>query len=326
MPQPSVAYAVGRVRAQARKPLGEAQFERLLMAASYEDAQRLLGEMGWPDTQDGDVDAVSIRMLEHYCKLLRDISPEPALTDTFLLRHDARNLKALLKARVLGTSPEGLSNCGTQPTEALRHAVTERSYSKLPPAFRQAMEGLEKQLALQVDPMVIDVRLDQALFAEIDQRMKSLKSPAVKRYFDTKADFHNAVALLRLQALPGHPLPLSTVLLPGGSISLKQWQAIAAKPETLAKAFSAYDISLRQLLVQAQHDPVQIPALEKAVDDALLDLFRPLRHEPFASEVLLGWLLAHEREAGAVRLIMAGKLNGFPHELIRERLRAAYGR
>jgi V/A-type H+-transporting ATPase subunit C len=55
-------------------------------------------------------------------------------------------------------------------------------------------------------------------------------------------------------------------------------------------------------------------------------LFRPLRNEPFAVEVLIGWLLAHEREAGAVRLIMAGKLNGFSQEAIRERLRDAYGR
>ena len=70
----------------------------------------------------------------------------------------------------------------------------------------------------------------------------------------------------------------------------------------------------------------RLPALEKAADDYLISLFRPQRYDPYAIEVLIGWLLAHEREAGAVRLILAGKLNGFDEGLIRERLREAYGR
>ena len=40
---------------------------------------------------------------------------------------------------------------------------------------------------------------------------------------------------------------------------------------------------------------------------------------------LVGYLLAEEREAGAVRLVMAGKQNGFDMEAIRERLRDLYG-
>ena len=326
MPQPSIAYAVGRVRAHARRPLGEAQLERLLSAATYEDALRMLTEMGWPDTQDSDVDTLSIGILEQACGLLRDISPQPELTDTFLLRHDARNLKALLKARILGVKPEGLSRCGTIPLDVMRHAVTERDYKKLPEILRQAIVALEKQVALDVDPMAIDVRLDQALYSEIASRMKTSGSLPAKRYFEAKVDFHNAVALLRLNRIPDQQLRLSDFLLPGGTVGKRQWQAIAAAPETLPNAFKAYDARLRDKLRLAQQDGRQIPALEKAVDDYLLALFRPLRNEPFSVEALLGWLLAFEREAGAVRLIMAGKLNGFQQEQIRERLRAAYGR
>ena len=50
-----------------------------------------------------------------------------------------------------------------------------------------------------------------------------------------------------------------------------------------------------------------------------------MRFDPFSIEVLIGRLLAHEREAAAVRLIMAGKLNDFPVAMIRERLREVYG-
>ena len=50
-------------------------------------------------------------------------------------------------------------------------------------------------------------------------------------------------------------------------------------------------------------------------------------HDPtsFALLLYLGYLLAVEREASAVRLVMAGKQNGFDMDAIRERLRDLYG-
>lgn len=326
MPQTSIAYAVGRVRAAARKPLGETQLERLLSAATYDDALRLLGEMGWPESRGGDVEQVSVRMLEQACEKLRAISPESELTDSFLLRHDGQNLKALLKARILGVKPEGLSNCGTIPLDVLRHAVTEHNYKKLPPALEEAMNALEKKVALEVDPTRIDVLIDQAVYGLAAERVKGSKSQAAKAFFEGRADLKNAVSFLRMQAMQEKESRFMGFLLPGGAISPKAWQDILKKPETLGKAFAHYGKAIKGAVEKAQADTRQIPALEKAADDYLLKLFRPSRNEPFSIEVLLGWLLAHEREAGAVRLIMAGKLNGFSREQITERLREAYGR
>ena len=326
MPQSSIAYAVGRVRAAARKPLGEAQLERLLSAAGYDEALRLLGEMGWPDPQGLNVEQLSVQMLEQACSRLREITPDPMLTDTFLLRHDAQNLKSLFKARILGVKADGLSDCGTIPLDTLHHAVTEHIYKKLPPAFESVMKALEKSIALEVNPMEIDVRIDQALYGMIEQRLKSSKSQPSKDYFAGKADLYNAIAYLRLNAMQTNDIKFEDILLPGGTINKKGWLEIAVKPEKLASSFRKYGKTIQLRLMKAQQDAKEVPALEKAADDYLLGLFRPMRNDPFSIEVLIGWLLSHEREASAVRLIMAGKLNDFPQELIRERLREAYGR
>ncbi len=326
MPQPSVAYAVGRVRAQARKPLGEAQLERLLTAPDYDEALRLLGEMGWPEPEGRDVQALSVGMLEKACAELRSISPDPNLTDLFLLRHDAQNLKALLKARVLGVEPEALSRCGTIPVDVLRHAVTEHNYKLLPEAFKAAMEALEKRVAIDPDPMEIDVRMDQALYQLIGDRLQKGGSEVARKFFSAKADLQNAVTYLRLQAVGQDELKLADFLLPGGSVNKTDWLKLPTRPESLPRLFAAYGRTVTAALIRAAADPRAIPALEKAADDYLLGLFRPLRNQPFSTDVLIGWLLAHERETAAVRLILAGKLNGFPQELIRERLREAYGR
>ena len=59
------------------------------------------------------------------------------------------------------------------------------------------------------------------------------------------------------------------------------------------------------------------------MDDALLELYRPFRFQ-ICPERAAAYFLAVQRETAAVRLILAGKQNGFDAENIRERLRDLY--
>lgn len=326
MPQPSIAYAIGRVRASVRKPLGEAQLERLLASPSFEDARHTLAEMGWTGAEEEDIGRLSVQMQELACAKIREITPDPELTNLFLLRYDAQNLKTLLKARILGEQPESLSLCGTLSPEILRHAVAEHVYHKLPAAFATVMNSLEKSLVIHINPMEIDAKIDQSYYMMVQETLKKIKSKAAKNYFSAKADLQNAVTFLRLLAMKELDLPMKDLLLPGGTITQAVWLGLWDHPEKMTRMFAPYGKGISTALGAALLNNKAIPALEKEADDYLLSLFRPYRHEPFAIEALIGWLLSHERESGAVRLIMAGKRNGFPEGLIRERLRDAYGR
>ena len=255
---------------------------------------------------------------------MRRVTPDPALTDAFLLRYDAQNLKILLKARILGEEPERLSACGTIAPDVLRHAVSERVYKKLPAAFMEAMQALEKRVALKADPMEIDAVIDRAAFQMALDLMKRTKSDTARQYFSAKADLQNAVTALRIRALKGLNVKPEQLYLPGGSI--KKWPDANELEEKLPRLFSAWPAAVREAVSLSSRDAARIPVLEKAAEDHLLSMWRPFRHEPFTVEALIGWLLAHERAAQAVRLIMAAKLNGFSEEALRERLREAYGR
>lgn len=326
MPQPSIAYAVARIRSLAKQPLAGAQLERLLGASDYQEARHILSDIGWADAEIQGVEAASVSMMERTCRLVRSLSTDPLMTDSFFLRHDAQNLKSLYKARILGTEPEGLSSCATIPVAVLSHAVSERVYSKLPGAFKKAMNELEKQTALKVSPMLIDVRIDQALYQEISDRLKDHPSVLAREYFRVKADIINALTFLRLREISQAGLRFGSLLVPGGLITPGMWRRVEENPERLPRLFARYGHRLHSAFVKAMSDQKALPALEKAADDYLISLFRPYRNEPFSVEVLLGHLLALERETAAVRLILAGKLNGFEPELIRERLREAYVR
>lgn len=323
MPQPSIAYAIGCVRAPSRKPLGRQELERLIAASDYEEARRQLSDLGYGGGQEGSVSALSVRALENACAYLRRISPAPELTDSFLLRYDAQNLKILLKARILGEAPEALSGCGTIAPDTLRHAVSERVYRKLPSPLKEAMEALEKRVALEVKPIEIDARIDRAAYALMLSKAEASGCKTALEYFSRRADLQNLITTLRLRNMGGLDIAEEELYLPGGSI--KKWPEGAEAAEKLPRLFMGWPAAVREAVSRAVADAGRIPALEKAAEDYLLSLWRPFRHEPFAPEALIGWLLAHERAAQAVRLILAAKLNGFSEETLRERLREAYG-
>ena len=123
MPQSSIAYAIGSARAPSRRPLGRSDLERLFSASGYEEARRQLADMGYGGGQDEDAGQLSVRALGQACAFLRRITPDPALTNAFLLRYDAQNLKILLKARILGEEPRmlaGATDIGLWVTKQLR--------------------------------------------------------------------------------------------------------------------------------------------------------------------------------------------------------------
>ena len=326
MPQLSIPYAVGRIRVLQKDALDTSRLERLLSAPSLREAQRALSEIGWESGEGMDYEQMSLQRVEKALKLVRDLSPEPEITDCFLLRYDIHNLKTLLKARCLGEKPAFLSESGTLPLNKLTHAVAEHVYKDLPPILAETMADLEKRLAVQPDAMEIDVALDHAMYHMIFEKLDKKKSRAALRYFQAKVDMVNVLMILRARAMGKDESFLKRILLKKSAYPMDRWLRAAASPEKLPKMLSACGHDVVAAAHAAVLDGKKLPALEKAMDDYLLSLFKPYRIVSLSLEPIIGYLLAAEREAAAVRLILAGKANGFPQEAIRERMRELYGR
>lgn len=326
MPQLSIPYAVGRISVLKKDALDTSRLERLLSAPSLREAQRALSEIGWDSGEGLDYEQLSTKRVEKACKLVRDLSPEPDITDCFLLKYDIHNLKTLLKSRCLHEKPEHLSECGTLPLGKLTHAVTEHVYKDLPSILVKTMAELEKRLAVQPDAMEIDVALDHALYAMIFEKLAHKNAPVVRRYFQAKVDMVNALMILRSKAMGKDEAFLQRILLKNTSHPVDTWLKAAVSIEKLPKLLLAYGKNVFTAAQAAVLDFKKMPALEKVMDDYLLSLFTPYRIASLSLEPIIGYLLAVEREAAAVRLILAGKANGFPQEAIRERMRELYGR
>ncbi len=325
MPQGSVGYAVARISVMRREHLDAAKLDRLLAAQQPQEALNALQEFGWGNGDKGaDYELLAGEHVRQACAFVREVSPDTNITDCFLLRYDIHNLKMLLKARCLKQEAAYLSPCGLWSIDALRHAVADGRYSNLPDTIAEPLAALEKRLAVREDPMDIDVTLDRAMFSTIFERLGRVSSKVIRQYFTARVDLTNAIIVLRVRAMGRAAGFLSPLLIEGGSIAAAKWIEAFANEGNLPRLLTAYG---RRVVGEAQGALAKtgaLPGLERAMDDYLLSLFKPYRSSADRIETIIGYLLSQEREAAAVRLVMAGKLNGFSADAIRERLRELY--
>lgn len=325
MPQPSISYACGRIGVLGRNALKSAHLERLMAAHTYEEALRTLLDIGFLSAEGVDFQTASDQHVLKACQLLRSISPNPQVTDCFLLRYDVHNLKVLLKSRFLAKQPEFLSECGTTSVHLLRHAVTDHSYAQLPEYLKDAMEHLEKELVVNFSPLRIDTELDKAMYRQVFSNLKGKHVFVVENYFRAKVDLQNFIMLIRVKNMGKDARFFDSISLPGGQISVNTFERNFDEPDRLGKMMLRYGTNISQNAMASALSPAQLPVMEKEADDYLYGLFKPFQYTVDSIETLIAYLLQKQREATDVRLILAGKLNNFDSEAVTERVRDLHG-
>ena len=326
MPQPSISYACGRVGVLGRAALKSSQLDRLQSTHTYDEALRTLTDIGFAAADQADFQAVADAHVRAACELIHAITPCPEITDSFQLRYDANNLKVLIKSRQLAQKAQYLSACGTIPVEKLRHAVSERSYASLPKHLRDGLNALEKRIAVQFDPMLVDTELDRAMYRQVFENLsKHKQATTAKQYFQAKVDFQNLMMVFRLRNMGRDESVFMEIALEGGTIPVREMRDAFTDNERLSRKLFRYRPSLAQAALLASMDAAKLPNLEKLMEDYLFGLLKPYRYAADATETLFRYLLQKQREATDIRLVMAGKLNGFQPGTVAERMRELDG-
>ena len=325
MPQMSISYACGRIGVLKRSELHTAQIERLFAAPQLEEAQRVLADIGFAAADQMDFQASADVHIRKACDLIKAVTTDQKMTDCFFLRYDVHNLKVLIKSRHLAHAPEFLSTCGSLDVETLKHCVADRSYALLSGELAEGLKRLEKRIAVEFDPLMVDSMLDIAMYKQIFTNLEGKENTLVYHYFQAKADMLNLIMLLRVKAMGEDAAFFETLALPGGKAGIQSFVNAFADNDRLVRLMTPYGMNVKQAALAAVLDYQKLPYFEKIADDALFELFKPYRYEPTRIEVLLAYLLQKQREAANVRLILTGKKNGFPSEAVQERVRELNG-
>lgn len=329
MPQNSVPYAISRTRVLEGRLMTTDRLTRLLESSSAQDAMQILREYGYGGTaQDATAQQMVDAELKQAYDYVRDVTPNPYATGVLLLKGDCHNIKSILKAMLFKREAEPyLRDYGTIDPQKLCDSVQDNDLSLLPKNMRAAANDNLLDIELEhAQVQKIECTLDAACFADMyDYAQKSGEEVAVT-FVNMYADLQNLLMLLRVRRAQSQEYSLERALLPGGTV----------KKETFIQALESGENDLLAFLGMRQYQRFLGSALdtfqkggtfgliERLCDDALLILLRDLRYHRDGVAPLLGYLLAKEREAQAVRLVIAAKMNNVPANVTQERLRELY--
>lgn len=327
MAQKSYAYACARVSALSKRLLDDTALKRMT-EGSMGDALRILIDDRYgslPDAGEGDGERMIERELIAMREEVKSLSPEPAITDLFLLQTDVMNLKTLIKGRLLDQKDVSWQFGGLYDREQLEKAVAEQDYSFLPQDMAAELMTLEKRLTVSVEPQLISIALDRAYLRHALKTTE--KNKAFSHYFMAKADFDNVLTFLRVRAMGGGRGQLRDVLLVEGGIPFKAFfEGYDLSAEGFGRMVES-SVCRRELAaaLDKMYGTGSIGEVEKARDNYLMSLIAAHRHDAMSLYPVVGYILAKEREAQNVRLILTVKRNGLNESVIAERLVKLYG-
>lgn len=323
------AYLSLSAMLRAREPrlLNAERAERMLDAASFEEAAKLLTDCGYPDLSQADAGEIEAALTERRCQILDELeqlSPERAIPDLFRIKYDAHNAKVLLKAEAMGADPAPLlSAAGRIAPEKLREYYQEGRYGELPELFGRALEEAKNTLARTANPQLSDFVLDRAMFEEMLAAAKTVDCPFLTGYVRLLIDSTNLKSLVRTARMRKDADFLRDVLVPGGSVDADRLSA-AGDGEGLAALFTHSPLEQAAVCGAEALAGGGMTALERACDNAVNSYLRRAKLVSYGPEAPAAYLAAVEGEITAVRMILTGRLAGIAPETIRERLRDLY--
>ncbi len=325
------AYAVGRTRALETRLLERSRFDRMIDAASAEEALKVLAETDYANAvaelaDIHDFESILEAELKETFDLITKISPRPELILIMALRYDVHNLKVLFKAKYMGVKSDLLIPVGSLSLDLLEYAVTEDYYRDLPLKLRSAAEKINEDFLVNRDPQVIDLLLDQVLYDQLIALSRESGLKFLEGMFIRQIDLTNLKSLIRVKRMGLNRELLKNILLPHGSIPGDRLTGMLDEPlESLITMLAMSDYA--ELVGEGVRDWLEkgtASRLEKLSDDYITAYLKKFKWTPFGLEPLVGYLWAKEIEIKNIRLILVGKINKLSAEAIRERIRNVY--
>jgi V/A-type H+-transporting ATPase subunit C len=300
-------YAVGRVRVLEGRLLGRGTLERLLDAPDLKEQKRVLAEthvgryLEGADSAEGIERALESSLIDLYDEFLTRADLPEAVVSYFRLPHDFGNVRAAVKARVLGIPLDGLlSGLGSIPAESFLDAG-----AGLPEPFGSLLttwDDAEEPPALDE----VEVAVDRVLFGALAAAAKRSRVRFLRDLTSLRIDVANARLLLRARAKAMPAYEIGARVLDGGTALLAALatEATRMSAEELADAI----VKTRALGRATQADLTDLERFDMVGDALVAERMLAARRAPGGAEPVLAYVLAREAEVRLLRAVLVGRL------------------
>jgi V/A-type H+-transporting ATPase subunit C len=321
-------HASARIRSVSKKLLTNRQILQMAETPSLEEAWKLCNDAGIGATTPAeDFERALSENLDEAYELLESLVEGHDFLRLLRYEYDALNLKILIKAKAMNSDCEGmLTSLGSIPAGVIAAEFKGGVYEKTPPRLARAAAEAEDALARTGDPQLVDVILDKAMLAAMNEKAQGYDIPILHRIVRERIDLENIKAAVRLSRIGKDLDFLKRLLSPGGAVD----------PAAISAAFPQGMNAIVDMIeatpygerlapsLQPLRDGGSLTEFERLCDNLRLDILSGTKFIPFGVEVLVVYALAKDMELRAVRIVLASRLAGVNPGLIRERLRETY--
>ncbi|MEQ8156764.1 MAG: V-type ATP synthase subunit C [Clostridiaceae bacterium] len=324
--------AIPRIRVLETRLLDKPKLDRMCEAASIHEVFRVLEEteyssiMGNIKSQE-DYEKILSMELRRVYKLMYEICPVGAVVDVMSKKYDYHNLKVLAKGKFLNKDfSDILVHAGSTDFQKVKVQIEDEYFRDFNPVMRKTLEKVMEDFQDKKDPQRIDLILDNGYFEELRSLDDEIRDEFLHKYITALIDITNLKTMLRIKKQDKGREFLGNVVISGGSIDKDILLSLLTdSPENISGKLSHTNYcNILKTGIEAYVKEGTSVVFEKLSEDYIMDLMKKAKYITFGLEPIVAYIYAKETEIMLLRIIMIGKLNNIPSELIKERLREAY--
>ena len=325
-------HAVARIRVIEKRLLDKIKIERMLEANTPSEVLKVLqetqyGELITNSNNYHDFENILKEELRALYYNMYKITPDKSILDILTLKYDYHNIKVLLKGKMQEKDFSNLLiSIGTVSIDTLKNSIISDELRDLPDMMRTAIENVKEDFSDNKNPQNIDISLDKYMFADMLKRAEISKEDFLINYIKNLIDISNIKAMLRVKKQNNDSRFLQFVIINGGNIPQNSLlKGLNNSFEDFINEISRFDYS-KPLInsLDTYNKTGNISIIEVLYDNYLINSLKKAKFVNFGAEPLIAYIIAKEMEIKIVRIIMIGKINNVPVNVIKERLRELY--
>lgn len=319
MREEEYAYAVAYTKTYENKMLSEKDIDALLRTKTVNEAVRILQDKGWGAEKETPAEMLSAEA-EKAWQIVYDACGKDAPVELLLYQNDFHNLKTILKAVMSDADWEDLMLRPSiaEPAE-IYEAVRQAQFDSLPEFLQTPAKEAYELISTTRDGQLAEIYLDKALFAAMQARARAEKSSFLQRWVELNIENANLKTAVRGAIGKKSKTFLENAIIP--TTAMNTDKLLQAAGEGVDAVYTVVGEMYPEALEALQKS---FDAFEKWCDNRRIFMVRQAKNQFFGVEPVLAFLIGKQAEIQTVRIILSGKQNGVPEEIIEERLRDMY--
>lgn len=321
-----------RIRTYESRLLTQNTFDRMLSVSEPEEVYAILQETSYgdfieEDDEVRDFESVLVAEKKRTFDLVYNVTPVKSIVDLTALQYDYQNLKILVKQAYMQEDfSDFLVPMGTVSLSVLKSLVNVRKSDQVDPIMNQCIQAVYQYMEDYEEIQAVDIIFDNYYWDQMVKISQSVNNSNIERLVQRNIDVFNISTTLRSYLMGQRKGFINAVLQKGGTLNTKQ---MVDEINTSLESFMEYmQQTPYQHLVEDSYDEITqkktLTALDLNKDNFLMQRFKEEKMVPFGPQAIMGYLFAKEVEIKNLRMILVGKVNRVPEEILQSRVRESY--